>query len=194
MKKQWQKAGAALIVIVLSPLLLLFFLGALLIDRAKEPQRRREYEASRYYRDFRIPYFPGVLYGGAYRLYQEIGDAEADFELVPETAERAGYVRSHGAWYLFPDDGFDGIFYDDLENAWMIGLDGDWSLLDEKWQAYRAQYTDIAPGEEAFLMVLTAELLPRRGNRRGKAADRAVPRLPSYVKVGDSYRDILKIP
>ncbi len=188
-----KKILTVFIIVLLSPLIFVFAIWALienLIDRLKDPKRKKEYYESAYYKDFSEPYSRTIIYQDSYLFYNETKDSKAEFTFVHQPTNGIDYIIRGGTIYLFQlySDVFEGIFYHDQDKEWKANIDGDWLSLDKTWKDF------ITHIENTNIVMLLKDvyLLPRYNGTDEETDDCAIELLPDYIKVVSKYTDILQ--
>ena len=166
------------VVTLLSPVILVSVGAATLIDRAKEPARRKEYAASQYFLDLGFPYERGAVYRQDYALYNEAKARGIDFKLVRN--DDFSYIVCGGEVFLFP--WFDAISYSDVERRWLVDISGDPYPLSDDFSYEIKKLTEEYRKMPVRVLVRESDLMPRNdlyGN--GDSEDRARVLLPEYI-------------
>ena len=196
MKKFAKKLIKITIVIILSPLIVLGLIFAgfdILLDRLKEPRRKKEYENSDYYKDFSAPYRKNILNEESYNFYNEAKNRNLPVNLKHSSKDDSDYLIVRDSIFLFPmnRDVFEGISYNTRDCKWEVSFDGEDLLLDDEWEKYKNTFTDIEQDLPCYLLIKKSFVNPCH-NDNGEFRDNyALDFLPKYVRLVDNYTDII---
>ena len=190
-----RKLPKALLVVIFSPLILLFLVIALfgmLIHKLKDPTRKKAYEESPYFRDLGVPYESWLPYRDSVLFYNEAKrQGRENFRLIHQADDGLDYLLFDNTIFLFEPDCLDGVFYDDPAGEWMVNLDGDIKPLAEEWNACKSQIENNRAGMPVLMLLKDEHLFPREGGTNTETDHCARDLLPAYVRVVANYMDIL---
>lgn len=178
----YMKLLYALIIIVFSPLLLLFIIIGLiysLFEWIKTPYYKKQYHASPYFKNFAFPYNRYTLYMPSYITYNTAREKGLDLELIHDEEDNPDYIIFKERLYLFPD--FDQISYD--QDKWIVDYDGDWDItLEEDIKKKKSTIKGVHVNLPYYLLLPNEMIGP----------DNPIDLLPSYIKLVDDYTSILQ--
>ena len=184
------------IVIILSPLIVLGLIFAgfdILLDRLKEPRRKKEYENSDYYKDFSAPYHKKILNEESYIFYNEAKKRNLPVNLNHSSKGGSDYLIVRDSIYLFlmRQDVFEGISYNTSDCRWEISFFRESFLLDNEWEKYKNTFTDIEQDLPCYLLIKKSFVNPCHSETGEFKDNYALELLPQYVRIVDNYTDIL---
>lgn len=197
--KKHVNALIVLAMVLLSPVLLLaaiVFLPCALVQNHREKQK---YLASPYYQKFGPRFRPRLLQHPAYRFYNDAVEAGYEPMLVRQESNGMEYLLLENTVYVLElnMEVFQAIYYSDEHGEWRVLADGDAGPLAEAWEKCVAALEPEPSDKTPRLLLERSVVWPRGSEDEGyeeKDAgekDLALELLPPYVKLVDSYLDIL---
>ena len=129
--KWYQKLLIGLIVVVLSPLILVFIVSAGIYALFQIPKNKNEYKKSQYYLDFKQKFMTSLMYSPEYRFYNSAIHRNLPIQYIKQESNGFEYFIFNNTIYLFPD--FEQIDFDNEKGKWQVDRDGDWSDFEEAY-------------------------------------------------------------
>lgn len=127
--KWYEKLLIGFIVVIFSPLILVFLIYAGIYALFQTPKNKKVYKESPYYLDFKQKFMTSLLYSPEYRFYNSAIHRNLPIKYIKQDSNGFEYFIFDDTIYLFPD--FEQIDYDTEKGEWKVDRDGDWSSLDE---------------------------------------------------------------
>ena len=145
----------AVALVLLSPLLIAaapFIAVWFLLELIKEPERRRRYRNSAYYRDLKRPYRLNIANDPVYRFYNEAAACGVPIETRGEPPEE---IKLRGQWYwLWLCE----VFFDEERQAWMIDTADGTVPLEAEREKRRLALASTEPEETDLTVVVFREM------------------------------------
>ncbi len=175
-RKKWTETfsafGVILLMVLFSPIILLFLLWDKVVAFFTLPRRKKEYHQSPFYKDLSVPYKRNLQHSPQYRVYNSLKERHLEF--------RFSYPQSYFVYentvYLLGD--FDQILSDENEGIWKADYDGDLRPLD---RVYEAMAAEARSREETLPVKLLVE------RRVVSETDLRGMELPEYMTLIRSY-------
>lgn len=152
MTKWYHRVLRCICAVLLSPLLLLGFCTAAVVDWLEMPKNKKAYTSSAYYKAFRLPYKRHLLYSPEYRFYNAIAGKGQPIGYTRQASNGLEYFVLENVLYLFPD--FDQILFHEEKHIWEADNDGDLMPFEE---AYRSLVSKLDKGIDAACIKLLVE-------------------------------------
>lgn len=143
----------ALLVVVLSPIIVIFLICAAITYVFQLPKNKKEYKKSQYYKEFGLPFTISRLYSPEYRFFNSLKKRDLPVNYIRQASNGLQYFIYNDSLFLFPD--FDQIDFNEETSEWQVNYDGD-------WQDFEQAYKDIVSKVDPDALVLPVKLLVER--------------------------------
>ena len=142
--KWYTKLLAALLLILLSPLILLFLAGACIDILFRRPREKKEYEISPYYKQFKQKFHLGIVDLAEYRVYNSVTRRSLPIEYKCVSDDLDYFVYNDTLFLL---SYYDQLEWDDENKKWLIAYDGDLFDFEDGFSKVKEQlqYTGDMP-------------------------------------------------
>ncbi len=143
-EKWYTKLLTALLLILLSPLILLFLAGAGIDILFRRPKEKKEYESSPYYKQFKQKFHIGIVDYAEYRVYNSVTRRGLPIEYKRVSDDLDYFVYNDTLFLL---SYYDQIVWDDENKKWLIAYDGDFFDFEDGFSKVKEQlrYTGDMP-------------------------------------------------
>lgn len=148
--KWYQKILIGFVVIIFSPLILVFIIIVEIYALFQIPKNRKAYKSSRYYLDFQQKFMISLPYSPEYRFYNSAVHRNLPIHYIKQESNGFEYFVFNDTLFLFPD--FDQIDYDTEKEEWQTDFDGNWRNFDEAYNHLLAKL-DKEPNIPVRLLV-----------------------------------------
>lgn len=150
--KWYIKLLIALLVIVFSPIIVIFLIVAAVTYLIRLPGNVKAYENSQYYKEFGLPFTTSRLHSPEHRFFNSFKKRNLQVSYIRQESNGLEYFIYNDTLFLFPD--FDQIDYDEEKAEWQVNYDGDWKNFE---QAYRDTVSEIDTEAPALPIKLLVE-------------------------------------
>ncbi len=149
--KWYEKLLMVLLVIIFSPLILVFLLVAGIVYLFHLPENKKAYKNSPYYKTFGLPFMTSRLYSPEFIFFNNSKERNLQISYIRQKSNGLEYFIHNDILFLFPD--FDQIDYNEEKEEWEVDYDGNWKNFKQSYKELVSKLDENAPELPMKLLV-----------------------------------------